>query len=175
MRNELHEMSKRMNELNLRIKGIDNAISGYKVNEAEATKQEDKDLFTLQIKQLSGKKALFKTALKLMDLEFKKAVRGGDYDFTIDFINEAAHQINQAAQEAKKAQEAAGPAADPKPIDDMTLCEINDEIVELQYNQLFDGAPFTYADWRRLLALRGEYERRTDPEAWDAWEPEWQY
>ena len=54
-----------------------------------------------------------------------------------------------------------------KPISDMTLIELNNEIVELQYKQMAyewdDNAPaFTYADWVRLLALRGECENRVD-------------
>ena len=54
-----------------------------------------------------------------------------------------------------------------KSISEMTLTELDDEIVELQCKQLAydwdDNAPaFTYADWVRLLALRGEYENRTD-------------
>ena len=54
-----------------------------------------------------------------------------------------------------------------KPISEMTLLQIEDEIVELQCKQLADewddNAPvFTYADWVRLLALRGEYENRVD-------------
>ena len=54
-----------------------------------------------------------------------------------------------------------------KPINEMTLIELNNEIVELQYKQMAyewdDNAPaFTYADWVRLLALRGECENRVD-------------
>lgn len=54
-----------------------------------------------------------------------------------------------------------------KPISDMTLIELDNEIVELQYKQMAyewdDNAPaFTYADWVRLLALRGECENRVD-------------
>ena len=52
-------------------------------------------------------------------------------------------------------------------ISEMTLLQIDDEIVELQCKQMAyewdDNAPaFTYADWVRLLALRGEYENRMD-------------
>ena len=52
-------------------------------------------------------------------------------------------------------------------ISEMTLLQIDDEIVELQCKQMAyewdDNAPaFTYADWVRLLALRGEYENRVD-------------
>ena len=54
-----------------------------------------------------------------------------------------------------------------KPISEMTLLDIEDEIVELQCKQMAydwdENAPaFTYADWVRLLALRGAYENRTD-------------
>ena len=54
-----------------------------------------------------------------------------------------------------------------KPINEMTLTELDNEIVELQCKQmayeLDDDAPvFTYADWVRLLALRGECEKRVD-------------
>ena len=54
-----------------------------------------------------------------------------------------------------------------KSISEMTLTELDNEIVELQCKQMADewddNAPvFTYADWVRLLALRGEYENRTD-------------
>ena len=54
-----------------------------------------------------------------------------------------------------------------KSISEMTLTELDDEIVELQCKQMADewddNAPaFTYADWVRLLALRGEYENRVD-------------
>lgn len=54
-----------------------------------------------------------------------------------------------------------------KPINDMTLIELDNEIVELLCKQMAyewdDNAPaFTYADWVRLLALRGERENRVD-------------
>ena len=54
-----------------------------------------------------------------------------------------------------------------KPISEMTLTELDNEIVELQCKQMAyewdDNAPaFTYADWVRLLALRGECENRVD-------------
>ena len=54
-----------------------------------------------------------------------------------------------------------------KPVSEMTLTELDDEIVELQCKQMAyewdDNAPvFTYADWVRLLALRGECEKRVD-------------
>ena len=54
-----------------------------------------------------------------------------------------------------------------KPISEMTLTELDNEIVELQCKQLAyewdDDAPaFTHKDWVRLLALRGAYENRTD-------------
>ena len=167
MRNELHEMSKRMNELNLKIKGLKKEIEDFKADEAAATNQVDKDLYALQVKQISGKMALYKTALKLMDLEFKKAVRGGDYDFTIDFMSAAAQQLNQEMKKSSGNLEPAAAAADPKPINEMTLTELEDEIVELQCKQMADewddNAPeFTYQDWRRLLALRAAYYEITD-------------
>ena len=54
-----------------------------------------------------------------------------------------------------------------KVISEMTLTELNNEIVELQYKQMAydwdDNAPaFTYADWVRLLALRAAYYEMTD-------------
>lgn len=54
-----------------------------------------------------------------------------------------------------------------KVISEMTLTELNNEIVELQCKQMAyewdDNAPaFTYTDWVRLLALRGECENRVD-------------
>ena len=54
-----------------------------------------------------------------------------------------------------------------KQISDMTLMEIENEMVDLQCKQLAydwdDNAPaFTHKDWVRLLALRGAYENRID-------------
>ena len=54
-----------------------------------------------------------------------------------------------------------------KSISEMTLTELDNEIVELQCKQMADewddnALAFTYADWVRLLALRGEYENRVD-------------
>ena len=54
-----------------------------------------------------------------------------------------------------------------KVISEMTVIELDNEIVELQCKQMAyewdDNAPaFTYGDWVRLLALRGEYENRVD-------------
>ena len=49
-----------------------------------------------------------------------------------------------------------------KQISEMTLLQIEDEIVELQCKELAaewepDAPEFTTADWRRLLALRAAY------------------
>ena len=54
-----------------------------------------------------------------------------------------------------------------KRISDMTLIEIEDEIVDLQCKELAaewepDAPEFTYQDWRRLLALRAAYYEITD-------------
>ena len=54
-----------------------------------------------------------------------------------------------------------------KRISDMTLIEIEDEIVDLQCKEMAyewdEKAPaFTTADWRRLLALRAAYYEITD-------------
>ena len=54
-----------------------------------------------------------------------------------------------------------------KPINEMTLIELNNEIVELLCKQMTyewddNASAFTYADWVRLLALRGECENRVD-------------
>ena len=54
-----------------------------------------------------------------------------------------------------------------KPISEMTLTELDNEIVELQCKELAaewepEAPEFTYQDWRRLLALRAAYYEITD-------------
>ena len=54
-----------------------------------------------------------------------------------------------------------------KQISEMTLLQIEDEIVELQCKELAaewepEAPEFTYQDWRRLLALRAAYYEITD-------------
>lgn len=54
-----------------------------------------------------------------------------------------------------------------KQISEMSLKEIQNEIVELQCKQMTyeweaDAPAFTHNDWIRLLALRGECEKRVD-------------